>query len=184
MNNRFQNYVTSGAFRLSLTRQQIAALSLLPCHDSTSFAANDLERKGLCEAIAGASAERQEFRITSAGALAQQLCHMAGLTNAGADALAQEMEALRAELDAARRTNLELRKLLGITVPKLERSERELAAAVKKLRKLTKEKFPLVRLKPEIVTWRDNHPHLSRAECVRLGEEALAKPAVMAEGAP
>jgi DNA-binding PadR family transcriptional regulator len=181
MNNRFQNYVTSGAFRLSLTRQQIAALSLLPCDDSTSLAANDLERKGLCEAIAGEHDGRQQFRITAAGAVALHLCHMAGLTNAGATGLADEIEALRAELDAARSTNVEIRELLGISNVKLQRSERELAAAVERLRELTQEKYPIVCLKPEFITPRDHHPYLSRAEVVRLGEEALAKPALKTE---
>jgi len=104
-NVRFSDYVTSGAFQMALTRSQIAALSMIVGgEDRYVPSGSALERKGLIAPVEG---KREglplEYRLTAAGALTLALLHQAGLTNDGADVMAREMEALRAELDMARK---------------------------------------------------------------------------------
>lgn len=110
MNARFSEYVTSGAFSLTLTRTQTAALAMVEGGEVNYLtAAGALERKGLVEAIPEQLGDeryalhpaRMERRLTPAGALVLSLLHQAGLTNAGGDALAGECDALREALAAA-----------------------------------------------------------------------------------
>lgn len=105
MNPRFSEYVTSGAFNMSLTRGQIADLSSLAekgaCYVDRWGA---LERRGLIERIAdvsGGSWDSEQWRLTSVGALVLNLLFEAGLSNRGGAALAAECEALRSQLAAA-----------------------------------------------------------------------------------
>jgi hypothetical protein len=107
-NQKFSDYVTSGAFNMSLSRGQISELAMLA--DSPAFYVNrveTLERRGLVEAVPRRTAtdfdaEQVEYRLTAAGLLTVQLLHAAGLTNQGEATLVREVETLRAELAAAR----------------------------------------------------------------------------------
>lgn len=111
MNARFSDYVTSGAFSLTLTRNQIAELALAAGGDRHVYGASAaLERKGLIEPIPPAAKANPlhepddqliEWRLTAAGALTLSLIHQAGLSNSGADALAREVDDLRARLGEA-----------------------------------------------------------------------------------
>ena len=103
MNTRFSDYVTSGAFHLSLTRNQISALALTAVGDGGYAHADALERKGLCQRVPAAYGDGEEVRLTAAGALCLSLLAEAGLTNNGASALAAEVESLARELAAARK---------------------------------------------------------------------------------
>jgi hypothetical protein len=107
-NQRFSDYVTSGAFNLSLSRNQISELAMLG-DGPQGFVnrAETLERRGLIEAVPQRTETHfdsggLEYRLTSAGLLVVQLLHAAGLTNQGEATLAREVDALRAELAAAR----------------------------------------------------------------------------------
>jgi hypothetical protein len=126
VNARFSEYVTSGAFALTMTRTQIASLAMVAGGERGYLAAGSaLERKGLVEAIPLAAEPNPmwqradetalELRLTGAGALALGLLHQAGLTNGGADAAVQEIDSLRAELATARQiaqdANLRCRSL-------------------------------------------------------------------------
>jgi len=107
-NQKFADYVTSGAFHLALSRNQIAELAML-ADGPAAFVqrAEALERRGLIEAVparaeTGFDSGRIEYRLTAAGLLTVQLLYAAGLTNRGDAALVDEVEKLRAELAAAR----------------------------------------------------------------------------------
>jgi hypothetical protein len=112
-NHRFVEYTTSGAFSLNLTRNQVHSLGMC---DGGSFritgtVENTLERKGLIETIAAPDkwqADRFEFRPTFAGLLTLGLLREAGLTNGPADAVADEFNAMRAELKRLREENADL----------------------------------------------------------------------------
>lgn len=97
----FQDYTTSGAFSLALTRQQIATLALcaggLP---SMSAAAGSLARKGLILRL-GEDDNVGELRLTVPGLHVLMLLQMAGLTNAPADIMAIEVETLQTRLGKA-----------------------------------------------------------------------------------
>ena len=107
-NQKFADYVTSGAFNLSLSRNQISELSMLADAPQTYVArAEALERRGLIEAVpqrkeTDFDGDHLEYRLTASGVLVVQLLHSAGLTNQGANTLADEVEALRAEVVKSR----------------------------------------------------------------------------------
>ena len=111
MNARFSDYVTSGAFSLTLTRNQIAELSFAVGGERRICGASGaLERKGPIEMVP-ASVEANplheqdeqfpEWRLTGAGALILALLAQAGLSNVGSDVLAREVDDLRARLAEA-----------------------------------------------------------------------------------
>lgn len=111
MNARFSDYVTSGAFSLTLTRNQISELAFAAGGERRLFGVTgSLERKGLIEPINARSEKDAEFepdeqhiewRLTSAGALTLSLLAQAGLSNAGADVVAREIDDLRESLSSA-----------------------------------------------------------------------------------
>lgn len=111
MNARFSDYVTSGAFSLTLTRNQISELAFAAGGERRVFGASSaLERKGLIEPIPGSVEENPlheqdyhlpEWRLTAAGALTLSLLAQAGLSNSGADLMAREIDDLRAGLAGA-----------------------------------------------------------------------------------
>lgn len=108
MNARFSDYVTSGAFQMALTRNQIATLSLMVGGDKHIPSPGALQRKGLIEPVMGnfdgygEIDSRIEWRLTAAGALALALLNEAGLTNSGADTVAHEIDDLHKQIEAAR----------------------------------------------------------------------------------
>lgn len=108
MNPNFSDYVTSGAFNMSLTRGQIAELSSLAEAGGRYVDRwGALERRGLIERLPGASdwvshfEAPTEWRLTAAGVLVVNLLFEAGLSNRGGAGLARECDALRAQLAAA-----------------------------------------------------------------------------------
>ncbi|RWF02970.1 hypothetical protein [Mesorhizobium sp.] len=111
MNARFSDYVTSGAFSLTLTRNQISELAFAAGGERRLYGVTgSLERKGLIEPI-NARPEKDalfehdeqhlEWRLTGAGALTLSLLAQAGLSNAGADIAAREIDDLRQSLSQA-----------------------------------------------------------------------------------
>lgn len=111
MNARFSDYVTSGAFSLTLTRNQISELAFAAGGEKRFYGASaSLERKGLIESIAARAEEdplheqddqQLEWRLTGAGVLILALLAQAGLSNSGTDVLAREVDDLRRQLDEA-----------------------------------------------------------------------------------
>ncbi|RWO90897.1 hypothetical protein [Mesorhizobium sp.] len=111
MNARFSDYVTSGAFSLTLTRNQISELAFAAGGERRLYGVTgSLERKGLIEPI-NARPEKDplfehdeqhlEWRLTGAGALTLSLLAQGGLSNAGADIAAREIDDLRQSLSQA-----------------------------------------------------------------------------------
>ncbi|RWC27730.1 MAG: hypothetical protein EOS27_20305 [Mesorhizobium sp.] len=111
MNARFSDYVTSGAFSLTLTRNQISELAFAAGGERRLFGVTgSLERKGLIEPINARPEKDAEFepdeqqiewRLTSAGILTLSLLAQAGLSNAGTDVTAREIDDLRRSLSTA-----------------------------------------------------------------------------------
>lgn len=102
-NARFQEYVTSGTFTLTLSRNQVSALGLVANGEGRSVGLSDsvLERKGLVEPVAAPEARdmtRVEYRPTLAGFLCMDMLREAGLVNYVGNALAGELAALRKEI--------------------------------------------------------------------------------------
>ena len=171
INARFSDYVTSGAFALSLTRTQISALSMIVGGESRYMAAAAaLQRKGLIEPVPEALTDNPhmvhgdpllEWRLTGAGALCLGMLAEAGLTNAGVDVAAREVDTLRAELATAREQARAAQLRVRSMHARLEKakSEIEILRAVK-----AGENFP-IQLLP-----RDPLPDLTEAEL--LGEGA------------
>lgn len=131
MNNRFSEYATSGAFTMSLTRNQVSSLAMLdgglPQWGSTAIAG--LERKGLAEPIADPDIdcpERIEYRATLAGLLTARLCKEAGLTNGAADPVASELADLKAKLEFAREDAVEARRVARSALARKDELELEL----------------------------------------------------------
>lgn len=106
-NARFQEYVTSGTFTLTLSRNQVAALSLIANGEGRSLGVSDsiLERKGLVEPVAAPMArhlDNIEFRPTVAGFLCMEMLREACLINFTGNAIANEVAALRKEIEVRR----------------------------------------------------------------------------------
>jgi hypothetical protein len=108
---RFQEFVTSGAFTLTLTRQQVAQLSML-AQGQEIFGAAALFRKGLADEAQrpDIGPDHVQYRATPAGLLVAALCHRAGLTNGGENALAEEVARCQAEVDRVHESMAQLRK--------------------------------------------------------------------------
>lgn len=124
MNARFADYVTSGAFNMTLTRSQIADLSMMAAGVET-FSNGALERKGLAEPIASEGANGLQYRLTGAGALMCEVLHQAGLTNGGNDTRTAEIDRLRSELDAARQRAADCSKRAWTVAARLAEAEIE-----------------------------------------------------------
>lgn len=130
-NAQFSDYVTSGAFSLTLTRNQVSALSLLeggmePYLGNLMAA---LERKGLAEKVANPTEhdpDHTETRATLAGLLTLALCREAGLTNGPADPLAAELAGLRAEVERRRIEARTARANARSLAARLEKAEEDL----------------------------------------------------------
>lgn len=102
---KFREYVTSGAFKLTLSRQQVAALSMVSevgevaCGGHTLGA---LFNKGLVTHIRS-KCGALEYRLTEAGVFALKLVRIADLAQGAPDPVQEELAALRRQLDQARR---------------------------------------------------------------------------------
>lgn len=160
VNARFADYTTSGAFSLSLTRNQVSALTMLEGGDrgylGTALAA--LERRGLAEVVSDPEAgdlDRVEFRATRAGLLVAALVQEAGLTNGNPDPQAVELSLLRAEVVERRREAAEARQVARSALARKAEVEWELENERRKAaaRKLEMRIIP-----------RDPTPHFTDAE--------------------
>ncbi|MER9814269.1 hypothetical protein [Mesorhizobium sp. M0129] len=174
MNARFSEYVTSGAFNMTLTRSQISTLAMLASGNS-EWGGASLERKGLAAPIPSSlAADRVEWRITGAGTILMALLFEAGLTNSGVDAAAAEVDRLNLAIATANQTVRDVRKKTWSMHAKLEQAEIENENLRRCLAALELEReHPGVRLKPEfaargeygpVVTARDPFPHVPAAE--------------------
>lgn len=193
---RFQEFVTSGAFTITLTRQQVAQLSMM-AQGQDVYGASALFRKGLADEASrpDIAPDRTEFRITPAGLLVAQLCYRAGLCNAGENPLADEIVRLQSKLDELRVSTAKVREDAWSTWARFkdleiekEELKRRLAAAEAELGLL---KIG-VKLKPEyerercedmsanaepIVRLRDKQPDVGNDELERRLSEDGAMPA-------
>ncbi|RWQ12368.1 hypothetical protein [Mesorhizobium sp.] len=176
MNARFSEYVTSGAFNMTLTRSQISTLAML-ASGASEWGGASLERKGLASPIASSLADdRVEWRITGAGTILMSLLFEAGLTNSGRDAAAAEVDRLNSALATANETVRDVRKKTWSMYAKLEKVEIENENLKRRLTALESElEYPGVRLKPEfadrgpvefapIITARDPFPDTPAAD--------------------
>lgn len=181
-NHRFAEYATSGAFLLKMSRQQIAGLGIIIGKGERTFggAEHPLERKGLVEVVPAPdclSADRQaavELRATAAGVAAYRLAIEAGLANGERDPMAVEMDAMRAELVAARETVFQVRRAATSTMARLDQAEKrireleaELAAEKSRVRLRAAYRAPGFTL-----TLKDPLPDATRADLERV----LAEP--------
>jgi hypothetical protein len=184
-NHRFAEYATSGAFNLTLARNQVSALAMIAAGASGySVSEVALERKGLVEAVAKPSthdADRIEFRPTHAGLLCLGLLVEAGLTNGAPDPVAAELAAMRAELASLRHEARDQHRLAWSAMARREETEAELVAAQRRIKDLETEQGLGLKLKPQfardaampMVRKRDYHPELSDAELrAAIGEPA------------
>lgn len=131
-NFRFQEYVTSGAFTLSLARSQVVALHGIVAGSGhyACAATAALERKGLIAALAAPedySPDRQEFRPTAAGLLVASLLTEAGLTQDQRDATAEEIARLQQEVEDRRAEAHTARTAARSSLARLQKAEVDLA---------------------------------------------------------
>ncbi|MER9471054.1 hypothetical protein [Mesorhizobium sp. M0520] len=187
MNARFSEYVTSGAFNMTLTRSQISTLAML-ASGASEWGGASLERKGLAAPIASQlSDDRVEWRITGAGTILMALLFEAGLTNSGRDAAAAEVDRLNLAIATANQTVRDVRKKTWSMHAKLEKVEIENANLKRRLTALEIErKHPGVGLKPEfagpaelapMITLRDPFPDLPAGELLdAIGPEEFSQP--------
>ncbi len=115
-NALFQDYATSGAFNVSLSKGQVSSLAMAVGRgDSGAFGSMAaLVRKGLMAPITGRSSPwpmagdvRPEYRATAAGMHVASLCRMAGLSQGEGDLVGAEISSLHAEVSAARASERE-----------------------------------------------------------------------------
>lgn len=130
-NQRFSDYVTSGAFDLKLTRRQIERLEQL-ARDPQPFlgwdtTAHSLRRKGLVEEIAAPSPQNEEgrqARLSGAGLLAVAMLAEAGLIPAELrDVAAREHERTLEELERRRRQECEARQRAQSAIARMEEAQ-------------------------------------------------------------
>lgn len=131
-NYRFAEYTTSGAFTLTLTRNQVALLAQI-ASGGVQFAAGShmaaLERKGLIEAVAKPEPfqpDHHEWRATAAGLLCAGMLVEAGLTSGPRDALAGEVAALKADVEDRRQEAFNADRRAWCALAKLEKVESDL----------------------------------------------------------
>lgn len=163
-NARFQEYVTSGAFNLTLSRNQISALSLVANGEGRTVGVSDsiLERKGLVEPIANpgprphGNPDAVEFRPTVAGFLCMEMLREANLINFAGSAITNELAALRAEVEERRREAATARERAISAMARKERAEGDLAAAQAEIASLRTSVSAL----ESGLRWKDGHSML------------------------
>jgi hypothetical protein len=159
-NVRFQEYATSGAFSLGLTRNQVSTLDMIDrgAHQHVATFVGSLERKGLVEAVPAPTVHNPdavEHRLTQAGLLTVALVREAGLTNAAPDPISTEMTALRDEVARARKAEAVAKRDAYAAMARLERAELDLENE-QALRRHEKQKVRILR--------RDPTPEVSNAD--------------------
>lgn len=178
-NPRFAEYVTSGAFTLNLSRNQISALAMAVGGDHPvcfNGSLSALERKGLVEAIAkpaNNAPEAYEIRPTLAGLLVLKMLAEAGLTNEP-DPIAGELASLKSELERARLLLADETDRAWSCAARQDAAERQLATFERELAYRRQAMATGgVRLKgdggepwesPRLGTKKDRHPYLGDDE--------------------
>ncbi|EPX80496.1 hypothetical protein [Salipiger mucosus] len=175
---RFREYVTSGTFRMSLSRAQISALSMVAETGDSAMGEHTfraLHAKGLIEMIRRApSGSRKndqgglEYRLTEAGAVALQMVRLAQLDNGRTDAVTAELRALREQLGDVRALASQLLSDHWDMHARVEETKREAAALRCELDGEPAPSRPMVRLK-------DRHPERTIAEMSRDAARLEAK---------
>ena len=157
----FRDYVTSGAFKMSLSRAQVSALSMIAetgevaCGGHTFGA---LYHKGLVEHIRSKDG-RLEYRLTEAGVYALKLARLADLTQGPKDAVEAELRALRKQLNDARVFAQQVTSDAWDMRARLQKAELLLQDARSMLQGQPCPKKPMVTLK-------DKHPERTVKEMV------------------
>lgn len=117
----FREYATSGAFALTLSRNQVHGLSLCRggAHDWLS-GLQALERKGLVVRLGPAG---RQVRLTLPGLHTLALCSLAGLTNGPDDEVQSEVADLHRQLDSALKQVADLTEKNWSLAARLEEAE-------------------------------------------------------------
>lgn len=164
---RFRDYVTSGAFKLALSRSQVSALVMVAEVGDVSCGNHTLSSlfgKGLVTHIRS-DCGRLEYRLTEAGAFALKLVRLADLTQGAPDPVAEELAALRDQLDQARRHAQQCAADAWDMKARVEFAERQVAEA-----KAYVEATPTPP-KP-IITLKNKHPERTQAQILGSLEAA------------
>lgn len=173
MNSLFADYVTSGAFTISLSRHQVASLGMAQGGARWINSGGALQRKGLVECVPAPKPldERGvEFRPTRAGLLCLGMLTEAGLNNGVEDPMALEFAHMRAEVDALRQAASDARLTAQSAMARKGELEAELENARREISRLKtgedrKLFMPTVRL-------RDPLPDLSDAAILARAGDA------------
>lgn len=156
---KFREYVTSGAFKLTLSRQQVAALSMVAEVGEVACGGHTLGslfNKGLVTHIRS-DCGKLEYRLTEAGVFALKLVRIADLTQGAPDPVREELAALRGRLDQARRHAQQLAADVW-----------DMSARVKQADLAIKEAQAWVSGAPAperpMVTMKNKHPHRTQSQ--------------------
>lgn len=152
----FREYATSGAFTLSLSRNQVQGLSL--CRggaDDWVSGLQVLERKGL---VVRLGPDGRQVRLTAPGLHTLALCRIAGLTNGPDEELHTEIADLHRQLDHAICTVEDLTEKNWSLAARLEEAEGRVKA-LEAERDGGQWPKPMVRL-------RDKHPGIHTADLI------------------
>jgi hypothetical protein len=158
---KFRDYVTSGAFKLSLSRSQVSALAMVAETGAIDFGSHTLSalhNKGMVTSIRAANGSA-EFRLTEAGVFALKLLSMAELTQGAPDPVAEELAALRLELDQARRHAQQCAADAWDMKARVEFAERKVAEAIAHVEAAPPPPKPIITLK-------NKHPDRTQAQII------------------
>jgi hypothetical protein len=160
--DRFRDEVTSGAFSLNLSRAQVASLAMIAevgevaCGGHTLGA---LFRKGLITHIRS-QCGRLEYRLTEAGVYALKMARLADLVQGAPDPVAEELRALREQLDTARIQEQRSRMDAWNMTARVQRAYRAIARARSWIYGR-----PLPRKGP-MITLKDQDPERTQAQII------------------
>lgn len=159
--SRFREYVTSGAFKLTLSRNQVSALSMIAEVGDVSCGGHTLGalfQKGLVTHIRS-DCGKLEYRLTEAGVFALKLVRLADLVQGAPDPVAEELSALRGQLDKARRHAQQLAADAWDMSARVQKAEQAVAEAKAMVRGAPNPPKP-------VVTRKNRHPERSQAQMI------------------
>lgn len=162
----FREYATSGAFTLSLSRNQVQGLSL--CRggaDDWVSSLQVLERKGLVTRL---GPHGRRVHLTAPGIHTLALCRLAGLTNGPDEELHDELAHLQQQLDIALKHVTDLSERNWSLAARLEEAEGHVKS-LEAERDGGRWEAPMIRL-------RDKHPETPTRDLI------VAKPEDRANG--
>ena len=162
----FKEYVTSGAFKLSLSRSQISALAMISEVGEACMGGHtciSLHRKGLVTTIRAADG-KLEYRLSEAGVYALKMARIADLTQGAPDPVADEIAALRRQLNETRIASQQVAEDNHNLRARLDRVRRQLVNITRVLRGRPEIKKP-------IITLRDKTPERSISKMMEDAQE-------------